>query len=193
MGKRLMFCVSVVFVMLLCSFTQATVIFGFNQNELAAMTKQGEQPVGQTLSYIAVNTDPVYGLMLGDVGFMGTLLDITPPLSAKILIGSESQNLTGYDEFAMTLFNDNDDIWTVGLYVDTGDSVIYSNTVTLVPGQNTNLTLDITNFGLVNSVGFTIGADRNDTFHISAQAIPEPATLSLVVLGAVALLIRKNR
>ena len=117
---------------------------------------------------------------------MGTLLDLTVPISPEIMIGSGSEDLTGYDEFTMTLSNDNDDTWMVELYVDNGGSVMYSSIATLSPSQTETLTLDITGLGLVNSVGFVISANRNDTFHVSANVIPEPATICLLGLGRLA-------
>ncbi len=171
---------------------QATVVFGFDQADLLGLTKYGEDPMGQTLAYITAKPDAVYGSMLGDVGFTGLLLDLTLPVSPEIMIGSGSQDLTGYDEFAMTLSNDNDDTWAVELYVDNGGSVIYSSEVSLVPGASTSLTLDITGLGVVDSVGFVISANRNDFFHISAQAIPEPATIALLGFGALGFIRRRR-
>ena len=192
MRRTLTICVAVGLVLMVSSVSQATIVFGFDQADLFVLTKYGEDPPGQTLSYIATNPDAIYGSMLGDVGFMGTLLDLTVPISPEIMIGSGSQDLTGYDEFAMTLFNDNDDTWTVELYVDNGSSVIYSSGASLTPGETTTLTLDITGMEAVDSVGFVISANRNDTFHISAQAIPEPATICLLGLGALGLLRRRK-
>lgn len=192
MKKVLRVFVAAGLVLLFSSVSQATLIFGFDQTDLVGLTKYSEDPSGQTLSYIAVDPDAIYGSMLGDVGFMGTLLDLTTPIAPEIMIGSGSEDLTGYDEFSMTLFNDNDDTWTIELYVDNGGSVMYSSTATLSEGQTATLTLDITGLGIVDSVGFMISSDRNDTFHISATAIPEPATVCLLGLGGLLLRRRKS-
>ena len=184
--------VAVGLVLVFSSVSQATVVFGFDQTDLIGLTEYGEVPGGQSLSYVAVNLDAIYGSMLGDVGFMGTLLDLTIPISPEIMIGSGSEDLTGYDAFAMTLSNDNDDVWTVELYIDNGVSIMYSNVATLSPGQSENLILNFANLGAVDSIGFVISADRNDTFHVSANVIPEPATICLLGLGGLLLRKRKN-
>ncbi len=187
MRRILILCISVCFVLCFSSVSLAAVVFGFNQSDLLGLTKYGENPSGQTLSYIAKNPDSIYGSMMGDVGFMGNLLDLTLPISPEIIIGSDSQDLTGYDEFTMILSNDNDDIWTVGLYVDNDDIVTYSGTISLSPDETASLTLDISNFGVVDSIGFLISANRNDTFHISAEAIPEPTMICLFGFGILGL------
>lgn len=193
MKKSLAICAAVCFVLMFPSVSQAVLVFGFDQSDLVGLTKYGEDPAGQTLSYIAVNPDAVYGPMFGDVGFMGTLTDLTVPVSPMIMIGSGSEDLTGYDEFWMTLFNDNDDIWTVQLYVDDGGSIITSSSGTLSYGDSVDLSLDISSLGVVDSAGFIISYDRNDTYHISANVIPEPATICLLGFGGLGLLSRKKR
>ena len=192
MRRALTICVAVGLVLVVSSVSQATIVFGFDQADLLGLTKYGEDPPGQSLWYIAAKPDVVYGSMLGDVGFIGGLLDLTVPISSEITIGSGSQDLTGYDEFAMTLSNDNDDIWNVKLYVDDGGSLITTNWATLSAGETTSLALNIAGLGVVDSAGFMIGASRNDTFHVSAQAIPEPTTMCLLGLGALGLLRRKR-
>ncbi len=193
MSKMLNVFAAVGLVLVFSSVSQAAVVVGLDQADLLGLTKYGEDPAGQSLSYIAANPDAVYGSMLGDIGFMGTLTDLTAPISSEIMIGSGNRDLTGYDTFEMTLFNDNDDTWTVRLYVDDGGTVVYSSGASLAPGGTTALAMDVTGMGAVDSMGFEVSADRNDTFHISVLVIPEPATIALLGLGGLALLLRRRK
>jgi hypothetical protein len=56
--------------------------------------------------------------------------------------------------------------------------------------------LRLADFNTVSANGGTVataGTDRVDNFNISAQPVPEPASIALAVLGGLALVVRRNR
>lgn len=151
-------CVAIALALMLSSVSQATLIVGSDKAGPRRLTKDGEDSLGQSLWITPAKTDSVFGPVLRDVGFIGSLLDLSIPLSSKIMIGSSSQNLAGYDKFAMTLLNNNEDIWTMPLHVDSGGSVLHSGRVVPYPGETALLASDITGLRAVASLGFVINS-----------------------------------
>lgn len=151
-------CVAIALALMLSSVSQATLIVGSDKAGPRRLTKDGEDSSGWSLWITPAKTDSVFGPVLRDIGFIGSLLDLSIPLSSKIMIGSSSQNLAGYDKFAMTLLNNNEDIWTIPLHVDSGGSVLHSSRVVPYPGETALLASDITDLRAVASLGFVINS-----------------------------------
>lgn len=117
-------------------------------------------------------------------------------------------SLVGYDAFALTFHNDDDDIWLVNTSINTGyttggysetDNYYESGWTELASGSSATLTVDLTSavsLNHVTNIAFNIGGNMNggtfplnpgnpDWFHISVTPIPEP--VSFVILGLASL------
>lgn len=131
----------------------------------------------------------------------------------------KDNDLSGYDAFSLTLHNDDDDIWWVNLFINTGYTTggygepdnYYENGWVMLPGlSSATLTVDFTDptiqhLNHVTDIGICIGGEMNgspygvpanpsnpDVYHISASPIPEPATLAMLALGSLAFLGRRK-
>jgi hypothetical protein len=180
--------------------------------------------------------------MGGDVGFVGTIFDSTADGDpfAQMMVGANfwgtsgqtgesgattaevigtalgtgpTNDLSGYDEFVLRLFNDNDDKWFVNIHLNTGytdapwnepDTYVENGWTELPAFGSVTLSIDLTgvpNLNHVTNIGINIGGNMNgglggvpgnpsnpDTYHISAaSAIPEPSTIILLGLGVLGL------
>ncbi len=116
-------------------------------------------------------------------------------------------NMTGFDAFALSCNNTNDDTWWVNPYVTTGwtDSPwletpnYYENGwVALASGQSTTLVVDLTcaaNLNHVTGYGFQLGANmvdappyngnpsNPDIVHMTVSQIPAPGAILLGSIG----------
>jgi hypothetical protein len=126
-----------------------------------------------------------------------------------------AQDLSAYNGYALTFKNSNNSSWFVNLYMNTGwvdngelNHFYQDGWVELLPGVSTVVTLDFSavsaiNLNHVTTIGFEIGGNmewpsvnpsnpsNGDIYHIDVSQIPEPVTLALLGLGAVALRRRK--
>jgi hypothetical protein len=127
-------------------------------------------------------------------------------------------DLSGYDGYELSFLNTNNSSWWVNIYFNTGwtdapynqPNNFYENGWTeLLPGVSTTLSIDFDvanpiNLNHVTNIGFIVGANLEDypyanpnnpsnpdAYHIDVSQIPEPATMCLLGLGAVALRRRK--
>jgi hypothetical protein len=140
----------------------------------------------------------------GASGAIGTSGATTAQVIGTALGIAPTNSLVGFDKYSLILENDNDDIWWVNLYMNTGytdapwgePNNYYENTWTALPAFSTvALTLDLTgvaNLNHITNIGFNVGANLTnlngnpsnpDTFHVSASPIPEPSTILLLGLG----------
>jgi len=120
-------------------------------------------------------------------------------------------SLVGYDAFALTFRNADDDIWWVNTSINTGyttggysetDNYYESGWTELASGSSATLTVDLTsavNLNHVTNIGFNVGGNmiggtvpynpgNPDWFHISVTPIPEPVTFAILGLGSIGLL-----
>lgn len=122
---------------------------------------------------------------------IGTALGIAP-----------TNDLSAFDEFKLTLYNDNDDLWGVTLFMNTGytdwgeaNNFYETDRIWLAADESVTLTLDLTgmaNLNHVTNIGIGVGSDmadgegypsNPDVFHLSVAPIPAPGAIVLGSLG----------
>jgi len=123
-------------------------------------------------------------------------------------------DLSAYDGYKPSFLNTNNSSWFVNIYFNTGwtdppasepDNFYQNGWVELLPGVATTLSIDFSAVGAINlnhvtNIGFEVGANMDeypywnpnnpsngDIYHIDVSQIPEPITLVLFGLGALAL------
>jgi hypothetical protein len=179
------------------------------------------QPMSGNVGFVGTLRDPVgnpnspFSQMGLGANFWGAadydgdnVTDATGATTAQVIgtaLGTGPTNsLVGYNEYSLYLENDNDDIWWVNIFINTGytdapwnePNNYYENGWTaLAPFSSTTLTIDLTtvaNLNHVTNIGFNVGANLTnvggnpsnpDTYHISAAPIPEPSTIILLGFG----------
>jgi hypothetical protein len=141
----------------------------------------------------------------GSSGALGTSGATTAQVIGTALGTGPTNSLVGYTKFSQILENDNDDVWWVNLYMNTGytdpnwnePNNYYENIWTAVqPYSTVTLTLDLTgvaNLNHITNIGINIGANMNgpgpndpsnpETFHMSSSPVPEPSTIILLGFG----------
>ncbi len=212
-------------------------MFEFTATEAASMVKSFTSD-GATSGALTISTDGDYsaGVILTTyaVGYEATLhpghavdLDaLNDPDNpwhpwAAVGIGfpwgsvpASASNLTGYTDYGMAFVNDNDDIWSVNLYMNTGwidpgswspefDTFSENAWTVLAPGATTYVSMSLAGIPYldhVTNIGFQIGATMDnvggnpspsDAFHVSAVPVPGAFLLGILGLGAVGIKLRK--
>ena len=145
--------------------------------------------------------DPVYSdgiAMTGIYGWIGDWDNAVSGESVELFIGlSTGADWTGITDLSQTFYNDNDDIWSGGVWVVTGNDGLLSSSVNinpLPPGPNTaTVALDLTGRDVANVLGYGIVIDATfgggmqpspgDQFHMSSSPVPEPATATMLLSG----------
>jgi hypothetical protein len=135
---------------------------------------------------VFTNPDPGYDaeMFQGHVGYevdkVGKANDFQ-----YVAIGASGLDLTGYDAFAVTLFNDNNQGWEYAAFA--GDGVLTNNSawVAVSKGDSATLFVDLAGLTLTDvTVGFFVGnSTGGDTIHTSASPIPAPGAVLLGSLG----------
>jgi hypothetical protein len=214
MKKRLL---GALVVALVASAAMADPVYTFTAAEAASMVKSFTS-TGASSGTLVISTDGDYadGVTLTTlaVGFETNLhpntTDVNPyhPWAAVGIgfpWGSVPQgDLTGYTDYSLTFANDNDDIWWVNLYMNTGwtdapwsepDTFSQNGWTALNPGDVTTVTMSLAGIPYLNhvtNIGFQIGASMDnlggnpspgDAFHVSAVPIPGAVLLGFLGLG----------
>lgn len=211
---------------LLPTISMAGSTFTLNDTALQMLWHTYSNPsgTGSSLDYVGQSTAALdYGQpMAGSVGYTGAMQDDGGDPFAQIQIGanydgtsatgsgattaqvigavtgSNSNSLVGYDTYALTFFNDNDDIWFVNLHLNTGyvtDTYYENGWTALGAGSSATLSIDLTsvaNLSQVTNIGFNIAGkmatgagnpSNPDFYHVSVSAVPAPGAILLGSIG----------
>ncbi len=170
----------------------------------------------QTSLYGAANPAYAEGTgMTGAYGWVGRWKDTpnnpSPGDTGVVYIGVSGVSLdwSTYDDVSQVFWNDNDDIWSGGLWVTTAfDGRVETHIDILgdgdgvVPGVSSTVTLDISALtGPITGYGVAIDAlfggaaqpSTGDQFHMSSSPVPLPAAAWLLGSGLVGLLGLRRR
>ncbi len=147
--------------------TDATVLTTHNDGTFGGTAFTQTYQVGLVASLVGESTAAI-----GDRFYMG--------------VGGTFDLSSGYDAFAMTIGNDNDDIWDYRLFADDGSGSIKLGTWTTVLNgaiANLNLPLGIGYGSLTTTLGFQIGSGSNENTIHTSVLIPAPGAILLGSIG----------
>jgi hypothetical protein len=127
-----------------------------------------------------------------EVGFLGQLAD-----TEVMMIGKDGPLPTppgggSYDSLGVAVANDDDDWWSVRLYLE-GATYTPPALTNLDPGASSFITLsgwtgDVTGFGF--EINYE-GSRGSDNFHISVVPLPAAVILGMLGLGAAGIRLRR--
>jgi hypothetical protein len=187
------------------TFDQATMSTFIFQGQSSTLVGSFDQPS------LSGSPNPVYDdniAMTGIYGWIGNWEKAVSGESVELFIGLfTGADWTGITDLSQTFYNDNDDTWSGGVWVETANDGLLSTSVDinpLPPGPNTaTVALDLTGRDVANVLGYGIVIDATfgggmqpspgDQFHMSSSQVPLPAAAWLLVSGLIGLLGLRRR
>jgi hypothetical protein len=200
--------------------------YSFTSTELATMAKSfTSEGAGSGPLTVSTDGDYAFGVIPTTYG-VGFEAGLNPGDSAAnpyhpwaaVGVGFEwgtvpQGDLTAYTDYSLTFANDNDDIWWVNLYMNTGwtdapyseDDLFSQNGWTAInPGETASVSMSlvgIANLNHVTNIGFQVGAPMNnldgnpspgDAFHMSVVPVPAAVLLGVLGLSAAGMKLRRR-
>lgn len=175
--------------------------YTLDATDLASMTVMWDTG-SNLLTGLGIETDGDYAdnvtLTTFDVGFEATMKLTATDLDLGIgLTSPPVADLSSYGTYALIFANDNDDIWSVNLYIENtnGGTVITESSPVEIVGSGgiVEINWDISGITRTNitGIGFVItsGLDggeypsAGDAFHLSVSPIPAPGAILLGSMG----------
>lgn len=197
--KRSVLCIAVCAFLAIVASASASV--QFSQTELTGMSAVDFN--GFTTLYPGLFASPDYGdgqpAMSGVAGATGDLNPFIPGGTAYVRYGLNAADLaafniaisSGTETLDMVGFNDNNQIWEIGIWYDAGGIVEDSATISAAGSSTFSLAMPAAVSAAGVFVRNVLSPTAGDNFHASFSPVPEPMTIAvwagLFAIGAISI------